>query len=498
MNRLVCFFSVLACLCGFDACRSSSTEETSLTTTSSTHAPALTNLCDLTQRAFELPYGSLPNPDSIPGVIPRRGLANDSIITPFLQQYVDTLAWKNFIALNWIATETGIPDSTVCFGLRDGTTVWEHWMPGHELFESGSGRPKTWASGLTATGHPKNSGDAPYFRTTKLKDFSRFDPERHLVPNKHGLNTLYEVYYNRPIYDYVVAGKLYNLKGQRKFVQQWPALTSGLTLVQDGNDTIGIEKLHERVYMPIGGAKDTVISQGNTKLIYSRNRGAMMIKSAWMVLTKKEAVSTYHVRRIVVAGKSLTLGLVALHIAFKTAEAPRWVWSTFEHTRNAPSVDQHGQAILKPGVDYSYFDETSKDTSLYNKPLDDRVFRKKHPKPTVQLVRVRKEDTKTEKINDYYHSLIRKTNAKSVWEHYRLVGTQWPSNNPDPFQTVGPSQPAFLSNALMETYHQNTSTCMGCHAKSRILANADSGGYFADFVWGLALRDKMTTEKSRR
>jgi hypothetical protein len=177
------------------------------------------------------------------------------------------------------------------------------------------------------------------------------------------------------------------------------------------------------------------------------------------------------------------------------AEAPQWVWSTFEHTRNAPVLDEHGQAILKPGVDYLYFDETKSDTSLYNKALDHPKSGRFKTKGQVQIVRLKKGEANTEKVNDHYHDLIKNANPKSVWLHYRLVGTQWPFINPDPFQVAGRPVPALMANAMMETYHQQTSSCMGCHTNARILATADSSGYFADFIWGLALHTPKSKKK---
>lgn len=220
-----------------------------------------------------------------------------------------------------------------------------------------------------------------------------------------------------------------------------------------------------------------------------------MVKSAWMILTPAQNAAHYHIRVVRLNGKQVTLGLVALHIAHKLAEAPRWMWSTFEHIRNTPAVDEKGVATLQPGVDYLYFDETRNDTSTYNK-LPKSVNGKSTDQKAIQAVTVQKRAQATDQINDQFHNLIRQANKQSVWLNYRLVGTQWPYNDPDPLRVNGPMEPALLANSMLETYHQPTSSCMGCHYKARILSSpsqvSQTKSYFADFVWGMALGTDST------
>jgi hypothetical protein len=68
----------------------------------------------------------------------------------------------------------------------------------------------------------------------------------------------------------------------------------------------------------------------------------------------------------------------------------------------------------------------------------------------------------------------------TVWEHYELISTQWPTARPcaldtDPSLETDPTcapAPIFLANATLETFSQAenaggiplaTSTCIGCH-----------------------------------
>lgn len=476
--QYVIFF--FACWIVLDACQDGNT------TTADTDTGGLLSLCEPGSQYFQMPVLGLPNASTVPG-----GKV-DSILMAYLQNRADKLSWQTFIAMNWLATSSGTPDTTQCFGNRDGITVWEHWMPGRELFRSDGKPPRPWQYGLSTAGHPINSRDAPLFRLFKLNELTQFDPDRQLVPNRHGVYTLYEVFYNQQVYDYVVNGDLYSPEGQQKFVQKWPRQSNGLYLINADKttDTIALERLGERAYLPVGGAKDTtfpysygsLIQPQKGQLTYYKNVGAVMVKSAWTVLTPAEDPALYHTRIVQLKGKQVILGLVGLHIAHKLAEAPRWMWSTFEHERNTPRVDEHGVATLKPGVNYLYFDKTRNDTSTYNKPP-----RLSADSTRVQIVRMQQRLKSTDLINDQFHALIRQASPKSVWLNYRLVGTQWPFSDPDPLSTVGEIRPQILANSVIETYHQTSSSCMGCHKSARFLADSTHHGYFADFVWGLAI-----------
>ena len=75
--------------------------------------------------------------------------------------------------------------------------------------------------------------------------------------------------------------------------------------------------------------------------------GAIVIKNAWMELSKRKR-SRYHTEKLLVYSpadrtstgvascKLQTMALVGQHIAHKTIKQPNWIWSTFEHRLNAP------------------------------------------------------------------------------------------------------------------------------------------------------------------
>jgi hypothetical protein len=98
----------------------------------------------------------------------------------------------------------------------------------------------------------------------------------------------------------------------------------------------------------------------------------------------------------------------------------------------------------------------------------------------------------TTDMNTRYRNLLKGT----VWEHYQLIGSQWPQlpsisaktptdgdfgcEDGTPVQAGGmPFPECQLANITMETYHQYDS-CMNCHQ------GAQRAG--ADFSWILATR----------
>ncbi|MGC2697249.1 MAG: hypothetical protein WA738_15800, partial [Candidatus Angelobacter sp.] len=115
-------------------------------------------------------------------------------------------------------------------------------------------------------------------------------------------------------------------------------------------------------------------------------------------------------------------------------------------------------------------------------------------------------------INPVFQKLLRDVDAKSVWQHYELVDTQWPQhpgtvqnpqqcyhdlknpNNPLNFACNGPNidqgpqpVPSSLANTTLETYFQQApgnkqaymGNCMGCHSNGTVAAQ--NSNLFSDF-----------------
>ncbi len=244
--------------------------------------------------------------------------------------------------------------------------------------------------------------------------------------------------------------------------------------------------------------------------------GSIAVKASWRLMTDADPLAVrarYYivkdaevvdVTRSLEAGRIVCskgdVGLVGFHIMIKTRYRPQWLWSTFEHVDNVPPAGE-GEArepdARDAGAPYSYFDASEPDRrlpllgspeslpiSLSNPPRLD-------PAP-MQVTRRHPVHPSTMAMNRAYWALpgVKGT----VWEHYMLVASQWPTvTNPrgpqndgtyfpgltlspgvprEPYQSDDPSREnkENLANTTMETYLQDApSSCMACHAS---LANA--------------------------
>ena len=81
--------------------------------------------------------------------------------------------------------------------------------------------------------------------------------------------------------------------------------------------------------------------------VVGSNLQSVIVKMAWMETPKKRAADFYNQDMLVYTPpwrsstgeatcEKMSMSLVGMHIARKTAKQPSWVWSTFEHKDNAP------------------------------------------------------------------------------------------------------------------------------------------------------------------
>jgi hypothetical protein len=254
------------------------------------------------------------------------------------------------------------------------------------------------------------------------------------------------------------------------------------------------------------------------------NIGSIAVKAAWRILDDAEPPSVRR-RYYVVAGAQVLdvaaslaarrpvcaardVALVGLHIAVKTKYRPQWLWSTFEHVDNVPPVGV-GEAREPDARDanapYS-FNNPAKPQSVDagGPPLGPDDPPQINPEPT-QVVRKHPINPEIMAMNRAYWALpdLRGT----VWSHYMLVATQWPTvTQPPSPENDGQYFPGLrlapgsvgepyqidadkaerdenLINLTMEAFGQDSpASCMACHH-----AAANAIGH--DFVGILPGRD---------
>jgi hypothetical protein len=151
--------------------------------------------------------------------------------------------------------------------------------------------------------------------------------------------------------------------------------------------------------------------------------GATEVKAKWRPILESER-ARYHSLRITRAdGSSQLYGLTALAMASKVL--PTWFWATFEHVDNPSLADGEGWKL----------------------PSRDRFACGTAPPDCNRIPRgLGLEGT--------------------VWANYRLRGTQTDFVDPA-------GEPTRLANSELEAGFQTTASCMTCHARASIGAQAE-------------------------
>lgn len=372
-----------------------------------------------------------------------------------LQHTFDEYSWQAFVALNWPVGANGQPDTAQTIGASgDHATVWETYKESYEVFLPGGVTPAPW--GAPRAYPPACNGVAP--AGTPVFRMLTKAPEDVLDAMQEPFQTgplidqdsnyvRYAIHMNRDAFEFIVQDSLYSAQAQTRV---------------------------DSVRFPAGDSTHT---------------GAIVIKSAWKVLGPRDRPERFHKSRVLVYTPASTdpvvpescvlrtMGLVGFHVAHKTQSAPQWLWSTFEQVDNVRVPEGSG---LRP----SFFNPACTGCPV-NEPLPPPWNPNVKAAPS-QITRVIPIDSATAALNGVWQARLRGVSAQSVWQHYELVSTQWPTNpgaslgGPTP---MGNPAPQFLANTTLETYIQGqvpnvSSSCIGCHNNA-----TTTTGVFSDFSY---------------
>lgn len=403
------------------------------------------------QELADFDCGAFCDPPSVSYQLPV-----DSTCGHSSQNVLNCFAWKNFLALNWKASdERGLPDTTAVaadYGMPGdySPTVWESYLSIEDVFSAR--QPQTWNL-KSKNGYIKYINEI-----NKFTDINAAFPKPKLramlggnvdeimqakgawLTDQSGNIVWYEIRMNNIESDFVRQNKLYNSDNLNAFAAK-----------------------NQGVWLPMESIE---------------------IKAAWRIIPDSQLESLknlYKISRAMVPeikgfdknnqpiyGKYSPkyLGLVGLHIIRKTNLSPQFTWMTFEHVNNAPTEGQ-----VDPSVNYCFYNPKSKD-----KPNQSPVPGQDSLNTPVQVVRIAdnaiSEDI--QQLNKQIQAMIKKSNPKSVWQYYQLVNVQWPEN---PIQDTnnnktaplmdGGITPSNIANVTMETYIQEKQ-CMDCHKNASV------------------------------
>lgn len=415
-------------------------------------------------------------------------------------QDADCFGWQQFIALNY-------PQSGSAFGAPGDTSPvqWQGWMSIEQIFRPDGAAPPPWGTqpkitaeclGEAGLSAKAAQGKLALNMTSKFStEFDRKDSAQAFPGNApawlgdvNGRNVWYEIRVNQDEYNYIVANKLYTAAGQA----EWYA-----------NNPTGV------LTQPMGAWRPT------------QTTGSMEVKTAWMEVPDPSDPqwNDYKLSDAVVVDPStqtceqVTVAMVGMHIIHKTQGQPSWIWSTFEHARNAPDANAlataaatswnfydpscQAQAVDVPAACQFNGQASVTTTCTPNTPpqyyLGDGC-----PAPTpTQVTRLTPIDAAATAANAAATSAIQSAYpAGSVWNNYVLVNVLWSTNPPiaqprSVPQTFNSPQPnAPVANTTLETYIQQ-STCVDCHRYATI---AGSQSLPADFSFVYATAKVAATD----
>ncbi len=401
------------------------------------------------------------------------------------QEDFDLFSWQSFVALNWPAKADGKPDTSVTIGQSPtAPRVWEKFIHPADVFLPGGAVPQ-WKVPTNFGEHLQLAKATATFRGSSVDvlKFPIVDQDKNYV--------LFDMRLNRDEFDYIVANQLYSKAGQ-------------------SSATVGAEKF---VRFPAGE------NGGAT--------GVVEVKTAWRVFPKPVADPAVSLRYYTIdatvpieAGHSTTgakfevnvvLGLIGFHIAHKTKGQPQWVWSTFEHVDNLAATPPNKPTLTDPACTTCGANNRPLPAGVTVPPLpSDPVKPPKEPylwspmlpfaasnqRIPTQAVRRTPITARTTQLNRDWQTALAAAAPDSVWQYYQLISTQWPTvpyarqpgelpgtpNNPSDTKYVGSPEPPLLANIPLETYNQDTSSCMKCHSRA-----FTTRGDYADFSYLLRL-----------
>ncbi|MEL6560321.1 MAG: hypothetical protein AAFQ94_19180, partial [Bacteroidota bacterium] len=249
----------------------------------------------------------------------------------------------------------------------------------------------------------------------------------------------YEVYMNQPMFDYVVENEFYNAAVQAGSNINFPVNSMEL-------------KASWRILDP--AVDDTSRYYTSKAIIYIPNDATVNADDCIPQSVKE---------RMEVCSEKL-VGLVGLHIVYKTPSNPHFTWMTFEQVDNVESTTVNGKTIpaslRNESTKIAYCPDNSRQCNC----------------PEQETSQITRQIPIPEWVSDV-NKTVRDSlaSANSVWTNYQLIGIQWAQ---DDSRTGNPIL-TNLGNTSMETFNQTASSCIGCHA----FARSSNPTIYSDFSW---------------
>lgn len=325
----------------------------------------------------------------------------------------DEYGWKMFVAMNWPATsgQRGVADCGKAIG-SSSDVVWTSLKFTGEIFLPGAVDPGPWNSPLsTPMTFSAISKVSPEIQNTITQ------PVGGWLIDQKGSPTYYQIAVDEVSYDYVRSNDFYNLN----------------------------------------------VVNAATSIAFPW--GATEIKAAWRRMMPADDQSRYFTRAAKFelydsqgnpTGNFIDgiAGLVGLHIITKAPGFPQWVWATFEQIDN---VSHHG------AVPASYNNPVC--AGIYCSPPNQSPKHSGQPFASPnQLTRLTPLHPEAVALNTRYQAAL----SNTLFQYYELITAQYPTEPMMPGNPLGSPNPNVGANVTMESYIQDTSSCMHCHSTAAV------------------------------
>jgi hypothetical protein len=425
------------------------------------------------------------------------------------QAEIDCSAWQAFIALNWRADphNPGHPDGSApwaSFGTPGDASpkVWESYLEASTVFGGSTPLKGLWQAKRPAV---KSLTRTSKFGKLDLTEIDQAGSGNHWLTNQRGDVTYYEVMMNQDEFEFITQ-KDFDLTTA---AGQLACATQPGKVISDGPPPPPKGPLRGGLNFPAGSQAgwDDTDCAGNVEH-YGQGVGAMEVKAAWTPLPADHSLDYRYKTALAEirdpatkTTRTVTVGLVGLHIIRKRFPRLPWVWATFEHIDNSPDEAPRGgfsppalpaNPNQRPSPGFTFFNTTCN-------PKDDPTYGCRHnfpPRPCgsggicmpydkpMQITRISPVGTTANGVTAYVWSLLP---PKSVFNYYRLVDVQWPQTGiADPVPgpglrvplTMGNPMPRgsiegsgqIVANTTLESFQQNSNSCMDCHANFASIA----------------------------
>ena len=266
--------------------------------------------------------------------------------------------------------------------------------------------------------------------------------------DQRGFYARFELLMNKPMFDYIVTNTLYSKQGQQNF--------SGTVAFPPGNVDKRYDR-HDRRHHGQGGLEGDGPERQSAAIPQDRCAG---LHAAF-----RRSEGRGELRQADAGPRRPAHGA-------QDHERPQWLWSTFEHVKNAPTqADVNAKKLRPPYNFYNANCSTAKcrreraaaaSVGSEQAAVPRRIQEPGHAHHSA--------DQEVLDMNASFQGLLKGT----VWANYMLISTQWPTNATSKTDPTGLPAPTYLANTTLETYiqgkvPQSSSNCIACHNNATTL-----------------------------